>query len=347
MRNRKMAGLALALLLLSGISSNTVSAAPAEGLCQRSPRNAVAQLCADVTFNMYGTFTSFRYPVVQHDAGSGEAYNSTRFFTSDTLATSYEFGLAVSWGSPTGNTAYSPYWVDYSAGYEYHALPGFTNTPDDRNHTFMTFPHCDGCRSWDLYYDFNYVATTREGQTPYSHNIVTGWDISATSPGSVGFPLTSNKIQWLNGNQVFSRFGRTGVSTRAPQGDCSPGAHPDYCFRFDTTVGVDGQAAVASWDVAKPVLGMKAANTTPQRVTPMAAEDARAAAVRLTMPKIHAAGKALTADVVTDKDEQGRPVWKVAVRGAVTELTGDRRVHGNGELVFDQADHRLLSARMW
>jgi hypothetical protein len=75
--------------------------------------------------------------------------------------------------------------------------------------------------------------------------------------GPVGLSTTSNRVRYLNGNYTWSRFNQANTSTRAPAGDCSPGADPTYCFRFDTAVTTEPSTAgayVVSWDVTKPIV---------------------------------------------------------------------------------------------
>lgn len=259
-RPELLAGIILSLItmLAAGGTAAADAVAPADtGLCQMPPHDSVAQLCADTAANIYGSFTTFVFPTVQHDTSSGSAgdvYDSTRFYTSDSQSTSYEFGLDVGWGSPTGATTYQPYWVDYTTGYEYHVIGNWSNQADGKNHTYMSYPHCSGCMSWDLYYDFNFVGTSHDGQNQNSHHLVTGWDLVTSSPGTVSFPLTSNRIQWLDGNYQFHRFSPGEISTRAPEGNCAPGADPNFCFHYDTAVVTDSAGAVSSWNVTKNIV---------------------------------------------------------------------------------------------
>ncbi|MFD9701271.1 hypothetical protein [Lentzea sp. NPDC059081] len=261
----------LAVTLGAGLLQGTIAQA-APGMCDRDPRNPVAQMCATTAANMYGSFTAFIFPSVSHSTSSaGNAYNATRVFTDDAnMSTSYEAGLEVGWGSPTGATTYRAYWVDYTGGYNYHPIGDFVNSPDGRQHNFMSLPHCDGCRSTDIFYDFNFAGTTKDGVNAASHHVVTGWDFSSSSYNDIAFTRTTNRIQWLNGNLTWERFSPAEVKTRAPNGDCSIGSHPAYCWRFDTSVTQDGAGSVAAWEVTKsPVLAAKAvaAKSLPQNDT--------------------------------------------------------------------------------
>ncbi|WP_157984902.1 hypothetical protein [Lentzea terrae] len=244
------AGLAVALGV-SLLTGTIAQAAP--GMCDRDPRNPVAQMCATTSAHMYGSFTAFIFPVVSHSTSSaGNAYNATRVFTDDVdMSTSYETGLEVGWGSPTGATTYRAYWVDYTGGYNYHPIGDFVNTPDSRQHNFMSLPHCDGCRSRDIFYDFNFAGTTKDGVNVASHHVVTGWELSSDSYNDIAFARTTNRVQWLNGNLTWERFSPAEVKTRAPNGDCSIGSDPAYCWRFDTSVTQDGAGSVAAWEVTK------------------------------------------------------------------------------------------------
>lgn len=243
------------------------AAQAAPGMCDRDPRDPVAQLCATTSAHMYGSFTTFMFPLVSHGSSAGNAYNATRVFTDDVnMSTSYETGLDVGWGSPTGATTYRAYWVDYTGGYTYHPIGDFTNTPDDRPHTFMTLPHCDGCRSTDIFYDFNFAGTTKDGVNAASHHVVTGWNLSSDAYNNITFPRTSNRIQWLTGNNTWARFPAAEVKTRAPDGDCSIGSHPAYCWRFTTNIAKDSTGAVVAWEVTKPSV-TAASTATPQQTT--------------------------------------------------------------------------------
>ena len=252
---------ALAAALGVSLSTGTIAQA-APGMCDRDPRNPVAQMCATTSAHMYGSFTAFIFPSVSHSTSSaGNAYNATRVFTDDVnMSTSYETGLEVGWGSPTGATTYRAYWVDYTGGYDYHPIGDFVNTPDSRQHTFMSLPHCDGCRSRDVFYDFNFAGTTKDGVNVASHHVVTGWELSSSSYNDIAFGRTTNRIQWLNGNLTWERFSPTNVKTRAPNGDCSIGSDPAYCWRFDTSVTQDGAGSVAAWEVTKSTV--RAAGTS-------------------------------------------------------------------------------------
>ncbi|WP_112277021.1 hypothetical protein [Lentzea terrae] len=394
------AGLAAALGL-SLLQGTAAQAAP--GMCDRDPRNPVAQLCATTTANMYGSLTTFMYPVVSHGTSAGNAYNATRVFTDDAnMSTSYETGLDVGWGSPTGATTYRAYWVDYTGGYSYHPIGDFANSPDDRPHTFMSLPHCDGCRSTDIFYDFNFAGTTKDGVNAASHHVVTGWTLESGTYNDITFARTSNRIQWLTGNKTWTRFTPAEVKTRAPNGDCSIGSHPAYCWRFDTHVARDASGSVAAWDVTKPsVRSAKAvpakdvtAKSVPHRATSrskvdqdrlqeciandasqcmdsvpglrdcvrqrlvcnesaaiepvartltaaMTAQDARTAAVDFLATR-----KALAASADAISVQDNGTALTVTIKGAVRELTGDRRPHERADLTFDRASHALLSVHM-
>lgn len=250
----------VAALGLSLLQGTVAQAAP--GMCDREPRDPVAQLCATTSANMYGSFTTFMYPLVSHGSSAGNAYNSTRVFTDDVnMSTSYETGLDVGWGSPTGGTTYRAYWVDYTGGYTYHPIGDFKTEPDDRPHTFMSLPHCDSCRSTDIFYDFNYAGTTKDGVNAASHHMVTGWLLTSDAYNNITFARTSNRIQWLTGNMTWAKFPSAEVKTRAPNGDCSIGSHPAYCWRFETNTARDASGAVVSWDVTKP--SVSSLNATP------------------------------------------------------------------------------------
>ena len=83
-----------------------------------------------------------------------------------------------------------------------------------------------------------------------SHHLTTGWTLDGNA-GNVSLSHTSNRIMFLNGNHQFERFTKTDTSTRVPEGKCSPGADPQYCWRFDTSISTNGDDVV-SWNVTKP-----------------------------------------------------------------------------------------------
>lgn len=242
---------------LSAFASSTASAAEASA-CDRAPRDAVAQMCADQSEPMYGVFVTFVYPDASYGApppfGIADFYNETEFFTDDAMTRSFGFGLDMTYlGS---NTEYQPYWVDYNVGYDFNRIGSPAPASDKKNHTFMAIPSCDNCRTWDIYYDFEVVGTTSSQPNPQSRHLMTGWLLQGMS-GQVALSKTSNRIRFLDGNDQFRRFDVADVSTRAPAGDCSPGADPDYCFRFNTeVVTVPGTESdfVSAWDVTKPIV---------------------------------------------------------------------------------------------
>lgn len=392
-------GAGLAAVLGLSLLQGTTAQAAAAGMCDRDPRNPVAQLCATTTANMYGSFTSFMFPVVSHGTSSaGNAYNATRVFTDDAnMSTSYETGLEVGWGSPTGATTYRAYWVDYTGGYSYHPIGDFTNTPDDRPHTFMSLPHCDGCRSTDIFYDFNFAGTTMDGVNAASRHMVTGWELDSGSYNDITFARTANRIQWLTGNQTWARFTPAEVKTRAPNGDCSIGSHPAYCWRFDTNIVRDGSGSVAAWEVTKPSVqsaeagpaksalqqatrssnvdqgrlqeciandASQCVDTVPGlrdcmrqrlvcnesaavesagrlRTAALTAQEARTAAVDFLTAR-----KALNSNANAISVQENGTTLTVVIRGAVREITGDRRTHERAELTFDRASRDLLSVHM-
>ncbi|MEU0881363.1 hypothetical protein ABZ345_22355 [Lentzea sp. NPDC005914] len=370
-----------AAVVALGLSLLQPGTANAASWCDRDPRDPVAQMCASTSAHMYGSFTSFLYPVVGHSTSSaGNAYNATRVFTDDAYSTSYEFGLDVSWGSPTGMTHYQPYWVDYTGGYSYHQIGNGDDAPDDRPHTYMSFPHCDNCRSTDLFYDFNFAGTTKDGVSPNAHQMVTGWELSASSYGDVTIGRTANRIQWLNGNKVFERFPASAITTRAPAGNCAPGSQPAYCFRFDTNVAKDANGFVTAWEVTKPSVrpaAVTATRTVNQNALQQCmAEDAskcldtvpglrdcvqkrlvcnenaaittRKAALTASEAREKAveflvSRKAISAAQAVSVRETGDAIT-VAFDQPVRELTGDHRTHARAELTFDRAGG--LSVRM-
>ncbi|MCP2303849.1 hypothetical protein [Actinokineospora globicatena] len=215
-------------------------------------------MCGDQSEYMYGVFVTFAFPTPTYSApapfGSADFYNETEFFTDDAMTKSFAFGLDMRYSS-TG-TVFQPYWVDYSNDYVYHNVGTALSAPDGRLHTFMAIPSCDNCSTWDVFYDFAKVGTTGGQPGPSSHHLMTGWLLSGMS-GQMGLSATSNRVMYLNGNYQFQRFGRSAVTSRAPAGNCSPGANPKYCFRFDTAITTSpgtGENFVVSWDVTKPMV---------------------------------------------------------------------------------------------
>jgi len=229
----------------------------ATGICAQQPRDAVAQLCADSNTDMLGAFYTLVYPTVRYGAGSfpgAEAFNSTTFYFGSTLTQNLDFGLHVTYNGTT--TSYSPYWVDETSSFVLHPIGPATTAPDGRNHSFMILPHCGGCNTWDVFYDFNIVGTSRAAPTNRSRDMVTGWDLSGEF-GKVSFANTQNHVQWLDPANLFEQFDTTWVSTRHPDGDCRAGADPEFCFKFTTNISTVTDATVtrvSSWDVAKSIV---------------------------------------------------------------------------------------------
>jgi hypothetical protein len=252
----------LAALCLLAVTQILMNAAPANAagpsICQREPRDAVAQMCGDQDEYMYGMFVTFAYPTPSYGGpppfGSADFYNETQMFTDEAMTKSFGFGLNMHYIGT--QTDFQPYWVDYTAGYSYQKIGSAKTQSDSRLHTFMAMPHCDNCTTWDIYYDFALVGTTGTQPGPSSHHLVTGWTLVDMS-GLVGLSTTSNRVMYLNGNYQFQRFAQANTSTRAPAGNCAPGADPNYCFRFDTAVQTTSGSSypyVTSWDVTKPIV---------------------------------------------------------------------------------------------
>ncbi|OXM44813.1 hypothetical protein [Amycolatopsis alba] len=258
MRRRLFSVIAFCLLVVSQVVALAAPASAAgPSICQREPRDAVAQLCGDQDERMYGMFVTFTYPTPSYGApppfGYADFYNETQLFTDDAMTKSFAFGLNMHYiGS---GTDFQPYWIDYTAGYSYNKIGARMQQPDGRLHTFMALPRCDNCATWDIYYDFALVGTTGTQPGPASHHLVTGWSLVDMS-GLVALSSTSNRVMYLNGNKQFLRFAQVNTSTRAPAGNCAPGADPNYCFRFTTGVTTTGGSypAVVSWDVTKPIV---------------------------------------------------------------------------------------------
>ncbi|AHH98778.1 hypothetical protein [Kutzneria albida] len=214
---------------------------------------------------MYGTFTTFRYPAITYASTAplnSTAYNGTRMFTSNNLSTSFELGMGASF-TDQGALVYQPYFWDYGPTSRYNPIGDVLFKPDDRLHSFMGMPHCTGCTTWDVFYDFNMIGTTQAGDTPTAHHVSTGWTLDGEL-ANVSFPQTQNRIQYLDGNNTFQRFSIKDLTIRAPEGNCSPGADPKYCFRFTTGANVSPARTVISWDVSKDVV-------TPPRLSPRTA----------------------------------------------------------------------------
>ncbi|WP_331738220.1 hypothetical protein [Embleya sp. NBC_00896] len=231
-------------------------------VCADEPRDAVAQVCADPAENMYGVFLTFVHRPVAYGPGSdpaGEAYNSTRMFTADDLGRSFEMGLRAR-NDPAG-TRYQPFWANHGENYEFHAIGPEQDVADNRFHSWMAVPACDGCAAWRIHYDFNPVGETTAQGSPSARHTVTGWDLPAEYAQS-SFPQTQDRIRYLNGNGQFLRHPTTHLSVRTPAGNCEPGADPAYCFRFTTAMTTAG-ADLVSWDVAKDVV-----TPTPRAATP-------------------------------------------------------------------------------
>ncbi|MFD2422413.1 hypothetical protein [Amycolatopsis pigmentata] len=261
-----LCALAVALTMMPA----TATAAGASA-CQREPRDAVAQLCADQNERMYGLFVTFIYPDVTYGGlaptvGRADFYNETRFYTDDAMTKSFAIGLDMRYiGSETD---FQPYWVDYTNGATYKPIGSYTMVSDKKNHTFMAIPTCSNCTTWDIYYDFAKVATTGAQPDPDSFHLITGWDLTDI-PGEVGLTATSNRVRFLDGNNQFRQFKTTDTSTRVPQGNCAPGADPVYCWRWDTSTSANDNYLV-SWNTTKPIVRPSG--------TPLAQRDAAATA---------------------------------------------------------------------
>lgn len=261
---RIVAAFFVALMTTAAITVPGLAAAGASA-CARQPHDAVAQMCGDVDEKMYGLFATFIYPDVSYGPFAGtwpaDFYNETQFFTDDAMTKSFAVGLDIHY-TGTGSD-YQPYWVDYTAGYDFHKIGTPAAASDHRNHTFTVLPTCENCPTWDIYYDFTKVGTTGAQPNPMSHHIMTGWDLTDI-PGQVAFTATSNRVRYLTGNNIFAQFRRDAASFRAPDGDCSPGASALYCFHFDTAITTSGTTGdVASWDVTKRIVNPGAAAMTP------------------------------------------------------------------------------------
>ena len=236
----------------------TPAAEPAPGICQQQHQDAVALLCADGAQSMYGYFITFIYPTPTYNAappsGSADLYDETNMITSDNLSGGIAIGLDMHY---TGSeTDYRPYWIDYTNHGAYNFIGTSTTTSDAKNHTFMVIPHCNGCTTWDVFYDFNLVGTTGTQPANDSFHISTGWDLSGIS-GHAGFSQTQNRIRFLDGNDVFNQFDPNVVSTLSPDGNCLPGVDPAYCFHFTTnisTVTSGSATTLSSWDVSKNII---------------------------------------------------------------------------------------------
>ncbi|MBW4717401.1 hypothetical protein [Saccharothrix obliqua] len=259
-------------------ATTTVPAAAAESsACQRQPRDAVAQMCADQSQYMYGVFATFAYPGVTFGGAASwpvDFYNETEFFTDDLMTKSFAFGLDVRRQGTA--TTYQPYWIDYTNFSGYRSIGTAAGGSDLKVHTFMAIPSCSGCTTWDIFYDYVHVGTTGGQPSPSSHHLMTGWLLTGMY-GPSSFPQTRNRVMFLDGNYQFVRFDRAATSVRAPAGDCSIGAHPDYCWRFDTAVSTaSGGTAqyVTSWDVTKPMVQPGTFATTAPEAGQRAAQDA-------------------------------------------------------------------------
>lgn len=257
----------LAAVASAGVMAVAIGGLPAahaddvSSPCQLPPTDAVAQLCADQDQFLYGVFATFIYPDVTYGsppegpAGYNDLYNETQMYTNTDLSASIAFGLDMHYiGS---ETEYQPYWVDYTNDPgNFHPIGNFARSSDKLNHTFMAIPHCSGCKNWDIFYDFELVGTTGDQPDASSQHVRTGWDLAGIY-GPVGLSTTQNRVMFLDGNYQFQRFDQAVTSTRAPDGNCSPGANSDYCWHFDTninTVTNGSSQYVVSWDVTKQII---------------------------------------------------------------------------------------------
>jgi hypothetical protein len=262
LRSRGPAALVLSIFLvvLAGVQANAAQARgdDVSSVCQESPQDAVAFMCADTAQAMYGYFITFIYPTPTYSApptfGSADIRDETNMITGSGLFGGIAVGLDLHYIGT--ETDYQPYWIDYNNDDTYHYIGAYTTASDLKNHTFMVIPHCSGCSTWDIFYDFNLVGTTASQPSADSFHMTTGWDLYGIY-GPVGFNQTQNRIQFLNGNLEFQQFDPGVTSTLSPDGDCSAGADPNYCFHFNTnvsTVTTNSVTTVASWDVSKDII---------------------------------------------------------------------------------------------
>lgn len=278
MRKKRSAVIGMLAALLSTFVLCVVAqpaAATNSGICQEQPQDAVALMCNDGPATMYGYFITFIYPTPNYGGppqfGYADLYDETNMIT-DTSDLSGGIAVGLDMHYIGSATQYRPYWIDYTNFGSYNYLDGGqpATQSDGKNHTFMVIPHCNGCATWDIFYDFNLVGTTGNQQAGDSFHMSTGWDLSGIS-GLAGFSQTQNRIRYLNGNYQFQQFDPPTVSTLSPDGDCSPGADPNYCFHFTTnisTVTNGSTTTVSSWDVSKTIISPPPASSTARPAQP-------------------------------------------------------------------------------
>lgn len=224
--------------------------------CEREPRTAVAQVCADTAANQYGMFVSYAIPLLEFGAppsGATTAAHETEVFTDGAMTKSFAFGIQATYFGD--RTEFQPYWADYTNGKPFQPVGPPTTTPDRRLRTFLAIPSCAGCRTWDVFYDYVLAGTTGEQPDVAVHHVMSGWSLDGMY-GPVTLGPSSTRLRYLDGNYVFARYDRAETRVRAPDGDCGAGADPEYCWHFDTRITDTGgtPAYVTAFEVTKPIV---------------------------------------------------------------------------------------------
>jgi hypothetical protein len=248
-RKRRLIGIVFAMTLFP-LSSVVAAVQPAQatsypGSCPHggNPNSTACLNNGTLMYGMWGTWHN-NYTVAPSDGNhiNNEEWGYTASDESKWVETGLRNGYDPS--DPCNCTAYEAFWADFDntpggAGEIRHTI--VNTSPDGTSHSYEVQHQCFGCSQWNVYYDYNYQATSvlQSSDTMYDH--AAGLEDSEVTPATHADNF-DNYMQYLNGSGSYVNW----PTQYAWIDDGCNGSNNGYCLNGISNYGVN------EWSDSKP-----------------------------------------------------------------------------------------------
>ncbi|WP_157983506.1 hypothetical protein [Nocardiopsis sp. TNDT3] len=165
--------------------------------------------------------------------------------------------------SQGGIELYGPYWEELS-GWEqqYHAIYPVRGPadPDGTNNTYMIM-RSDINHPWDIFYNYNHIDYSSMAGLSRIYDV--HFMLGSFDPNNTRINKLEARIQYLTGNQYWTRFLMEDVATDMSTTSCSAaGAVEELCLNSLTHSTEETGRLFSHWELEKPGISSSASQET-------------------------------------------------------------------------------------
>ena len=226
-------------------------------------------LCVSTGTEVNGFATAFRHTGIEFTLIDRDSFpatnlvqNRTEFSTSEgSQYAGMEYGLRSAFDDETGTRSYHPYLLEWGADGERWQTVAEAQ-PDYTDHSYLVLPAGGGSTQWDVFYDYNRVATTQMQVSPRAKNLDQA--VTITYPNGASVEGFDTRLRVNNAVSGWRRLRPAEVAVSNLKACDGPPMgwwdwlssypnDPPWCYRTATTHRqVSGSTVLGSFVVRKP-----------------------------------------------------------------------------------------------